>query len=83
MEYLIFIVTIIAVIVIAKLFTWPLRKIFKLVLNVLIGLALILIVNNFGAGIGLHIPFNKITAVISGLFGIPGVLCLIVLHYIF
>lgn len=83
MEYLIFGVSIIAVIIIAKLFAWPFKKIFKLLLNVAVGLVLILLVNNFGAGIGLHIPFNKVTAIVSGLFGIPGVICLVVLHYIF
>ena len=83
MEYFIFVVTIIALIIIAKLLAWPLKKIFKLVMNILIGLLLILLVNNFGASIGLHIPFNKITAIISGIFGIPGVICLVILHYIF
>ena len=83
MEYFIFIVAIIAVIIIAKLLSWPFRKIIKLIINVVVGLILILIVNNFGAGIGLHIPFNEVTAIVSGIFGIPGVICLVILHYIF
>lgn len=83
MEYFIFVVAIIAVVIVAKLLSWPLKKIFKLILNVIVGLFLILIVNNFGAGIGLHIPFNEVTAIVSGIFGIPGVICLVILHYIF
>ena len=83
MQYVIFIVSAIAVIVIAKLFSWPLKKIIKLVLNIIFGLFLILLINNFGLGLGLHIPFNIITAIISGILGIPGVVGLVVLNYIF
>ncbi len=83
MEYFILVVTIIAVIIVAKIFSWPFKKILKLLLNIAIGLILILIVNNFGVKIGLHVPFNKVTALVSGTLGIPGVICLIILNYIF
>lgn len=83
MEYVVLILSIVAVIVIAKVFSWPFRKIFKLVLNIAFGLIMILIVNVFGQNIGLHIPFNIVTALISGILGLPGVICLIVINYIF
>lgn len=83
MEYFILVITMIAVLVIAKIFAWPLKKILKLLLNIIVGLVLILVVNNLGVNIGLHIPFNKVTALIAGILGIPGVISLIVLHYIF
>lgn len=83
MQYLVLVLTIIAVIIIAKIFTWPLKKIIKLLLNIALGLVMILLVNVFGEGIGLHIPFNIVTAIISGSLGIPGVVALIVINYIF
>lgn len=83
MQYIIFILCIIAVIIIAKIFSWPLKKIIKLVINIIVGLIMILLVNVFGDEIDLHIPFNIVTALISGILGVPGVICLIVLHYIF
>lgn len=83
MQYLVLALTIIAVIIIAKIFTWPLKKIIKLLLNIALGLVMILLVNVFGEGIGLHIPFNIVTAIISGSLGIPGVVALIVINYIF
>lgn len=83
MQYLVLVLTIIAVIIIAKIFTWPLKKIIKLLLNIALGLVMILLVNVFGEGIGLHIPFNIVTAIISGSLGIPGVIALIVINYIF
>lgn len=82
MEYVIFIGVVIAVIVIAKLLSWPLKIISKLLLNIVIGIIMLAIINTFGEGIGLYIPFNMVTAVIAGLFGIPGVVLLIILNYI-
>lgn len=83
MQYLVLVLTIIAVIIIAKIFAWPLKKIIKLVINIAVGLVMILLVNVFGENIGLHIPFNIVTALISGSLGIPGIIALIVINYIF
>jgi inhibitor of the pro-sigma K processing machinery len=82
MQYLIFFGCIIAVFIIAKILSWPFKIIFKLIINILLGALLIIIVNTFGAGIGLNIPFNTITALTSGLLGIPGVILLIILQYV-
>lgn len=82
MTYIIFFGCIIAVVIIAKILAWPFKIIFKLIANIIIGGLLLLLVNTFGAGFGLHIPFNAITALTSGIFGIPGVLLLIVLQYV-
>lgn len=83
MQYFVLAISIIAVIVVAKIFSWPFKKILKLLINIGLGLVLILVVNNFGASIGLHIPFNFVTALIAGILGLPGVVCLILLNYIF
>ncbi len=83
MQYAMFIFTVIAVVVVAKLFSWPLKKILKLLLNIALGIVMILLVNTFGGNIGLHIPFNFVTAIVSGILGIPGVIALIILNYIF
>ena len=83
MEYVIFGISVIAVIILAKILSWPLKKILKLLLNVAIGVLTIVLVNTFGGSIGLHIPFNIITALVSGILGIPGVLGLVLINYIF
>ncbi|MCX8074943.1 MAG: pro-sigmaK processing inhibitor BofA family protein [Clostridia bacterium] len=82
MQYILFVGIIIAIIIIAKLLSWPFKLIFKLVANILIGLVLILLVNIFGSPIGLHIPFNTITALVAGILGIPGVILLVIFNYI-
>lgn len=83
MEYVIFGISVIAVIILAKILSWPLKKILKLLLNVAIGVLIIVLVNTFCGSIGLHIPFNIITALVSGILGIPGVLGLVLINYIF
>lgn len=82
MQYLIFFGCIIAVVIIAKILSWPFKIIFKLLINIILGGLLLMVVNIFGAGFGLHIPFNTITALISGILGLPGVILLIILQYI-
>lgn len=83
MQYVIFCLCVIAIIIIAKIFSWPLKKILKLLFNIAFGIILILLTNILGESIGLHIPFNIVTAIIAGILGVPGVICLIILHYIF
>lgn len=83
MEYVLFIFVVIAMIIVAKFLSWPLKKIFKLIFNVILGLVMILLVNVFGVSIGLSIPFNFVTAAVAGLLGLPGVIVLVILHYIF
>lgn len=83
MQYLVFAFTVIAVLVIVKLLSWPFRKMIKLVINIALGLVMIWIVNAFGGTLGIYIPFNMITALVSGILGVPGVICLIILNYIF
>ena len=83
MQYIVLIFTVIAMLIVVRLLAWPLKKILKLILNIVIGLCLILLVNVFGASIGLTIPFNIVTALVAGILGVPGVIVLIILHYIF
>ena len=83
MQYITLIFVVIAMIIVAKVFAWPLKKILKFLLNIGLGLIMILLINVFGENIGLKIPFNIVTALIAGTLGVPGVIVLIVLNYIF
>ncbi|MBR5228148.1 MAG: pro-sigmaK processing inhibitor BofA family protein [Clostridia bacterium] len=84
MEYLIFAGAILGVLVILKLLAWPIKKILKVVLNVVIGIVLLYLFNMFGASVlGFIIPINWITALIVGVLGIPGFICLLIYFMIF
>ena len=79
MEYLVFIGGIIAVFIILKILAWPIKKIFKIIINIVIGGLLLVVVNYIGGNFGFTIPINWITALIVGVLGIPGLLVLAVL----
>ena len=79
MEYLVFIGAVIAVFIILKILAWPIKKIFKMVINIIVGGLLLVIVNYIGANFGFVIPINWITALVVGILGVPGLLALAVL----
>ena len=83
MEYVIFGACVISIIIIAKILSWPVKLLWKLIINVLLGGLMLILVNFFGENLGLVIPLNWITSLVAGLLGIPGVILLIVFHYIF
>lgn len=84
MEYLIFMGAMLAVFVIVKLLAWPLKKIFGLLINIVIGIALLYLYNSFGAGLfNFTIPINWITALTVGTLGIPGFIGVVLFYIIF
>lgn len=78
MQYLIFIGSIISVLIITKILAWPIKKILKLLINIAVGLCLLVLVNYIGKSFNFNIPFNMVTAAITGLLGIPGIVLLII-----
>ena len=77
-----FIICIILLFVLGKLFIWPLKKIMKLILNSILGGALIYLINIIGMNFGFHIGLNLLTAIIVGLLGVPGAVLLVLLKII-
>lgn len=66
-----------------KLLLWPLRIIMKLLINGVVGGILLLIVNLIGGLIGLEIKINIINSLIAGIFGVPGVIFIIIWQLLF
>lgn len=62
---------IIGLLIIGKIFSVPLKAIFKLILNSVLGGILIFIINIIGGTFGFHIGLNLATAIIVGILGIP------------
>jgi inhibitor of the pro-sigma K processing machinery len=67
----------IIVFIIAQLIMKPLKLIWKLVINSVIGLALLVLTNYVGAYFDFSLPLNVLTVLIAGFLGIPGILLLI------
>mgnify|MGYP004516294183 FL=1 len=65
--------------IIGKIFSVPLKALFKLIVNSVLGGLLIFIINLIGSAWGFHIGLNVVTTVLVGLLGIPGAILLIIL----
>lgn len=63
--------------VVGRMFLMPIKLIFRLIYNGLIGGAMLWILNFVGLHIGFTIAINPITALVAGFLGLPGVILLI------
>lgn len=70
-------------ILILKILTKPIRWIFKLLLNAAFGFVLLFLVNFFGDPVGIYIGVNFVNALVAGFLGVPGVILLVLLHFLF
>lgn len=58
--------------VICKVFAWPLKMLFKLVVNAIMGAVVLLVINIIGSAVGFTLPITALTALLVGLLGVPG-----------
>lgn len=65
------------VLIIAQLIMKPLKLVWKLLINSVIGLVLLMLTNYIGAFFNFSLPLNILTVLISGFLGVPGILLLI------
>ena len=71
---------IVLILVLGKLFLWPLKMVFKIAVNSIAGGIVILAINYIGAYFGVMIPLNMINALIVGVLGIPGAILLLIFN---
>ena len=76
---LVYFACVIAIFIIGKILFVPLKMIFKLILNSILGGILIWLINLVGITWGLHIGINVIKMLTVGLLGVPGAVLLTVL----
>ena len=63
-----------------KIIAKPIKWILKLLLNALLGLIILVVVNFFGAFIGLKITVGWLSAIVAGGLGLPGVVLLLLIE---
>ena len=73
---------IVFVALLVKVLSAPIRWIFKMLLNAVLGFVVLFLFNFFGDYIGLSIPINTVSALVTGIFGVPGVIVLALLQFI-
>ena len=69
--------TLILLFLLGKTLLIPLKIVFKLVVNSLLGGILLVVLNAVGSTVGLMIPLNLVNAVTVGILGVPGVIMLL------
>ena len=74
---------IVALYVLIKILAAPIKLIFKLLLNTVLGFLLLFLANFVGGFFDFSIPVNLVTCLISGVFGIPGVIFLVIVMLFF
>ena len=72
-----FAIGIIILCLIAKIIALPMKLLWKFITNSLIGAVMLWVVNLFGAGV----PIDLMRALIAGIFGIPGVLAILLYQH--
>ena len=75
-----YILGILIVCVVSGIFLKPIKFVLKLILNSVAGIAIIAVINLIGAGAGIHIGLNPVTAILVGVLGVPGVILTLLLQ---
>ena len=78
-----FAAAVVFVILLIKVISAPIKWILKMLLNAALGFVVLFILNFFGEFIGISVPINLISALITGFFGVPGVLLLVLYQILF
>ncbi len=75
------IVLVVLVLLAVFILTKPIRFILKILINTGIGYVALLLINRFGAEYGIALGIDWVNAVVTGVFGIPGVAALLALKW--
>ncbi len=82
MSILAYVAGLVITVVFCRIFIKPISKLFRLLINGLIGGFILAAVNFVGGFAGITVNINPLTALIAGLLGLPGVILVIILQYI-
>lgn len=69
--------------VVTKIFFKPIRFVVRLIANSILGALALWLINLLHPIIGIYIGINPITALVTGLLGLPGICLLLLLQIIF
>ncbi len=78
----IILIAVIAIVLILKLLTAPIRFAAKMLINALVGFVVLFLLNFAGSIVGLSLGINWFNALVVGIFGAPGVVLLLLLKYL-
>lgn len=76
------IIALIAVVLVLKLLSAPIRIAMKLLINGLAGFVVLFLLNFAGEWVGISLGINWVNAIVVGVLGAPGVVLLLLLKYL-
>ena len=82
MEHLSFLVALIVLYIVLKIIAAPVKIIIKLMINAFVGGVVLFLINLVGAGFGFALNITWLTSLIVGIFGVPGVVLVILLQIV-
>lgn len=65
-----------------RLLKGPMKLVWKIFIHALFGFVFLFVFNFFGAWVGLNLEMNWLNAAVAGVFGIPGVVLLLIIQYL-
>ena len=75
--------TVLFIFLLIRILAAPIKKLFKLALNAGLGFIGLFIFNFFGEFVGLSIPITLVSVLVTGCFGVPGLLLLVLAQFLF
>ncbi len=70
-------------VIFCRIFIRPIKWVLKLLINGILGGLILAAVNFVGGFAGLTIIINPLSALLSGLLGVPGIILVVILQYIY
>ena len=83
MTIAVLIVCILLIVLLLKIIKTPLKWAMKLLLNALSGFIALVVLNFFGSLVGLTLTINFLNWRVAGVLGLPGVILLLIIKYLF
>lgn len=80
---LMLVTAVLAVVILVKILSAPVKLVFKLLLNAACGFLLLLVVNIISGFFDFSVEITLVNTLIAGCFGIPGALLLVLLKLLF
>lgn len=76
-------IAVLFLVVFIKILSTPLKWVWKFLLNALSGLILLFLTNLLGTALNFSLDITWLNAIVSGILGLPGVLLLLAVKYLF
>ncbi len=68
--------------IVLKIIAFPIKRIIRFIINAILGGVLLYVINIFGASIGFTLDITWWSALIVGVFGIPGVIIVAIIQFL-